>query len=115
MKQKTIKSTIEQVLDEAGPTRSFRKAVESYQKELLKLQQLQDEQKKLAKEFVGESDSDKKAKLKPALIAHHKKVKTQQEKVDKANYEYELAMHKEPVELDEVTVSESVFTRMTED
>ena len=78
----------------------------------MKLQDLQGKQKELANKFVSEKDSDKKAKLKPELIAHHKKVKAQEENVKKAEFEYERAMHREPVDLDEVTVSEEVFTKM---
>lgn len=114
MKKSKLKAIVEDILEEKGPTKSFKKAVEAYQKELLKLQTLRDEQKKLANAFVSEKDGDKKAKMKPNLIAHHKKVKAQEEVVNKAEFEYERAMHKEPVDLDEVTINEEVFSRMTD-
>ena len=41
MNKAKVKALVEDILDEKGPTKSFKKAVELYQKELLTLQKLQ--------------------------------------------------------------------------
>ena len=104
-----IKEVVRKVINEAGPSKSFNKLASLFQKEALKHQSLVDAQKKLANAFVKETDPKKKEKLRPELIAHHKKVKAQEEIKNRAEAEMMLALDREPLD----DVDESVLTEIT--
>lgn len=72
----------------------FRKAIEKYQ-------ELQVQQQKLQKAFVGTKDATKREKLKAALVAISKKVKA-------AEADFNRALHVEPVDMYESEVNEAV-------
>ena len=93
-----IKEVVRKVINEAGPSKSFNKLASLFQKEALKHQSLVDAQKKLANAFVKETDPKKKEKLRPELIAHHKKVKAQEEIKNRAEAEMMLALDREPLD-----------------
>ena len=67
-----------------GPSKSFNKLASEFQTQAVKHQDLVDNQKKLAKQFVDEKDPKKREKLKSDLIKHHKLVKNQEKVMKKA-------------------------------
>ena len=72
----------------------FRKAIEKYQ-------ELQVQQQKLQKAFVGTKDTKKREKLKAALVVISKKVKA-------AEADFNRALHVEPVDMYEGKLNENI-------
>lgn len=83
MNRERLKEIIKSHIDE-GPSKSFNKIAGEFQKQALKHQELVNAQKKLADQFVKETDPSKKEKMKSSLIDHHKKVKAQEKIMNRA-------------------------------
>ena len=97
MKLSELKEVVRNIVREAGPSHSFNKLASNYHKEALKHQDMINNQKRLASAFLAEKDPKKKERAKSAILDHHKKVKSQEAIVKKAEMDMLNALDKEEV------------------
>jgi len=105
-----LKQKISTKLVEAGISKGFKQASESYQQEGLKLQNLLDKQTELVNKFK-KSSADEKEKLKKEIVNLHKEVKNQTAKFKTAETKFNKALLDEPEDLDESVNEETEYQK----
>ena len=97
MKISELKEIVRKVVRESGPSKGFNKLASAYHTEALKYQTMQQNQKKLAAAFVVEKDPKKKEKAKAAILDHHKKLKSQEQIMKRAELDMLYGLEKEKI------------------